>query len=358
MRAVRLARARIHTSGGLLHITDDAVRLLLSTGEAREVQRAAFAASAQDGMVNAPPRIIIDAPEHEGCTLFKPASITRCDGGVDLAIKVIAVRPHNSTRTPAMATGPATVLVLDEVTGAVAAVVDGTFLTAQRTAAGSAVATSLQRSAMLPAPSTLVVFGAGLQAEAHVDALLDLHDTIDDVVVVNRSAPRAEALLAGESCSRLRVGAFVPSTDHTAVANAVARADIVVTATNATVPHFDGRVLKRGAHIIAVGAFTPAMNELDAACVSRCAIVVDTPEAWETGDLAQLGGERRAAVDCGTLGELIRAEGSAPRSNSRSNTGDIDCTLFKSVGVAFQDVAAGAAVVRAHQHQRRERREA
>ena len=186
-------RAEAAAAAGPIHISDNAVRYLLTTSEARAVQRAAFAASAQRGRVDAPARTIIDAPQHDGCTLFKPAYIARDDGGGELGIKVVAVRPRNAARSPALATIPATVLVLDDVTGAVAAIVDATFLTAQRTAAGSAVATSLLRKTKAPAPpTTVVVFGAGLQGAAHLAALRDLHATINDVVVVNRSAPRAD----------------------------------------------------------------------------------------------------------------------------------------------------------------------
>jgi ornithine cyclodeaminase len=343
---------------GPIHLSDRDVRALLTASEARAVQRAAFAASAQRGRVDAPARTIIDAPQHDGCTLFKPAYIARDNGGAELGIKVVAVRPHNAARTPALATIPATVLVLDDCTGAVTGIVDATFLTAQRTAAGSAVATSLLRKTKAPTPPTaIVVFGAGLQGAAHLAALRDLHATIDDVVVVNRSAPRAEALLAGlDGKAGLRRAIFVPSADRAAVAAAVARADIVVTATNASAPLFDGAALKAGAHIIAVGGYTAAMRELDAACVARCAVVVDTPHAWDAGDLAQLGAEGRAAVDCGTLGELVLAGFDSKAIEKRlgvARAAALDCTLFKSVGVAFQDVAAGAAVLRAYRRRSR-----
>ena len=338
----------MQTSSGLVILSDADVRALLPVAEARAVQRAAFAAQAQ-GKVTAPPRIIIPAPQHDGCTLFKPAAIVQSgDASDELGIKVVAVRPRNA---PPQATIPATVLVLNEVTGVVVAVIDATFLTAQRTAAGSAVATELLLAGSNTPPVELLVFGAGLQAAAHVEALLDLYPSLASLSVVNRSAPRAEALLASPPCVALHRTAFIASADRAAVAAAVARADVVVTATNACEPLFTGTALKPGAHVIAVGCYTAAARELDAACVARCAIVVDEPEAWKVGDLAQLSASQKKDRDCGTLGELVVNGGSIASPPAAK---EADCTLFKSVGVAFQDVAAGAAVLRAFRRRQSE----
>ncbi len=120
-------------------------------------------------------------------------------------------------------------------------------------------------------------------------------------------------------------------------------ADIVCTCTDSREALFPGAWLRRGAHINAIGAYTPAMRELDTACVQRCVTFMDTDKALTAGDLhgpLQLGDIAAHTHVRGTLGALLCGDVDAAPA-----TADQDVTLFKSCGVAFQDIATAWAVL-------------
>jgi ornithine cyclodeaminase/alanine dehydrogenase-like protein (mu-crystallin family) len=152
------------------------------------------------------------------------------------------VFPDNAAKN--LATVPATILLFDELTGLPVALMDGTYLTGLRTAAGSAAVYQTIRKQTSPSPSplTLTVFGSGLQAQCHVDALLHvLHrDTavVDSVVIVNRSKERATGMIETLLKSCVSGGIAAPSfkvislDDKDAVKEAVSKSRLIVTATN------------------------------------------------------------------------------------------------------------------------------
>lgn len=211
------------------------------------------------------------------------------------------------------------------------AVIDGAALTALRTAAVSGLAT---RYLALPSAHRLVLFGAGVQATAHLEAMAAVRP-IDEVRVVSRTGSRAQRLVrrAGDLGIRAEVGS--PDT--------VAHADVVCTCTTSPAPVFDGSLLLDGAHVNAVGGYTPETRELDDAVVRRGRLVVETRQAAlaEAGDLlipiaAGIIEERDIVAD---LAEVVRG---AP-----VRRGPEDVTVFKSVGVAFEDLIVARAAVEA-----------
>jgi ornithine cyclodeaminase/alanine dehydrogenase len=221
----------------------------------------------------------------------------------------------------------ATYLLTDPETGATLAVLEGSTLTGLRTGAASGVATKyLARSEA----ATLGCFGAGVQAGYQVRAVCAVR-SIQAVVVVDPRRERAQAF-AETMAGRLQIPVRVAADPGEAAA-----ADIVVTATSSVSPVFDGRLLRPGAHINAIGAFTAAMRELDAEAVLRARIVVDTREGAlaEAGDLlipmreGRLGPEAIVAE----LGELVTGRVVGRR-------GPEEITLFKSVGFAMEDAVA------------------
>lgn len=146
-----------------------------------------------------PKRIIVPVETNKithGDSLFKPGLCAEGNKGnpsvACLGLKVVHVRKSNAKLTPPMTTVPATMTLYDVATGELTAVLSATYLTAMRTAAGSAVATGL--CASTKKRQQLVVFGAGLQAFCHVLTLCSVRD-ISEVVVVNRSEHRAEELI-------------------------------------------------------------------------------------------------------------------------------------------------------------------
>lgn len=239
-----------------------------------------------------------------GHTLFKPSYIP--DSGA-LGVKVVSVFPCNAAK--GLPTVPGTILLLDPCTGALTGLVDGTYVTALRTAAGSGAAT---RAMAKPDAKRLVVFGAGAQARAHVEAMLVVRPIVH-VDIVTRAAAAGEAFVASmrPECGNDIVWAVVPSADAAAVQAAVSAADVVCTCTSSNAPLFDGSWLSAGTHINAVGSYRPDCTELDAVCVVRCAIILDTPAAEECGEVhgnLNSGVILRDTHLVGTLGGVLCGE--------------------------------------------------
>lgn len=220
-------------------------------------------------------------------------------------------------------------VLFDAVTQAPRALLDGTALTALRTAAVSGLAT---RYLAREDARRLVLFGAGVQARAHLDAMRAVRP-VEDVVVVSRGRPRAEALVGDASALGLRASLGEPGAERDA--------DLVCTCTTSETPVVAGSSLADGAHVNAVGAYTASMRELDAEAVRRSRVVVDTREAA----MAEAGDVLLAIAD-GAIGpEHVLADLSEVVRGARVRTSDEDLTLFESVGVAFEDLVVARAAV-------------
>jgi alanine dehydrogenase len=204
--------------------------------------------------------------------------------------------------------------------GACRGIVDGPTLTMIRTAAAAGLATRLLAR---PDARTLTILGAGAIAEDQALAVSEVRP-IDDIVVWSRTPDRAEALAE-------RVGGHTADDPD----EAVHAADVVTTATPSTEPLFAPHAVRPGTHINALGAFTPAMAEIPPLTLERALVFVEDIEAAavEAGDLLQAN-----RTPDGTLADLLAGR-------MRGRTGHDDVTVFKSVGIASQDVAAGAAAL-------------
>lgn len=221
-----------------------------------------------------------------------------------MAVKVVSVVPGN----------PAGLVAVFDAEGGPLGIVDGPTLTAIRTGAVCGLATRLLAPENV---RTLVMLGAGAMAFDQIEAVRAVRP-IERILIWSRSVDKARAL-AG-----LVGGEAVAYAD-----NAVAEADIISCATPATSPLFDSSLVRPATHVNAVGAFTPRMAELPPDLLERAYVVVDDLEAAvsEAGDLIQA--HRQPDT---TLREMLA--GNSPEI-------DADVTVFKSVGVAAQDVAAG-----------------
>jgi ornithine cyclodeaminase len=206
------------------------------------------------------------------------------------------------------------------------AVIDGTALTALRTAAVSGLATRLLAR---EDARRLVVFGAGVQAEAHIEAMRAVR-SIDDVVIVGRDPARAAALAE-------RTGA------RTGGADAVREADIVCTCTTSGTPVVRGSDIADGAHVNAIGAYTPATRELDTEAIARARVVVETREAA----LAEAG-ELCLAIEEGAIdaGHIVADLGETARG-AEVRRAAADLTVFVGVGLAFEDLVVARAAIEA-----------
>jgi ornithine cyclodeaminase/alanine dehydrogenase-like protein (mu-crystallin family) len=279
--------------------------------EAIDALEAAFAA----GVPPAPLRMHATTPDGE--LLLMPAASAH-----GLGVKLITLTGANPHRRLPFVQG--VYALFAPGTQSPEAVIDGAALTALRTGAVSGLATRwLARSDA----RRLVVFGAGVQARVHVEAVRAVRD-IDEVVVVSRSAATAEALAR-------EIGA------RPGGAADVATADVVCTCTTSADPLFDGALLAPGTHVNAVGAYTPETREVDTAAVARSRVAVETREAAmaEAGDLLMPIAEGAVGTDhiVADLEDVVR--GSAVRRSPA------DVTLFVSVGMAFEDLVVARAAV-------------
>ncbi|MGO4458206.1 ornithine cyclodeaminase family protein [Streptomyces sp. M-16] len=271
-----------------------------------------------------PQRSSLPAPGGE--LLLMPAASAEYAG-----VKVAGVAPGNPGRGLPRITG--SYLLLDGVTLWPVALFDGAALTALRTPAVSALA--LRHLAPAGPAGRLVLFGSGPQAYGHLDAVL-AERVPAEAVVVARDPGRAGALVA---YARERGVAA-----RTGTAADVAGADLVVCCTTAREPLFDGRLVAPGALVVAVGSHEPGARETDTALVRRAAVYVESRAAAlrEAGDL--LIPEAEGAIGpghiSGTLADLVTG-----RIPPGGRTG---CPqLFKSVGMAWEDLAVAVALFRA-----------
>ena len=293
------------------------VALVCPMKEAIEAVAAGFA-SLSAGQASVPVRLSV--PLRDGVALTMPAALT---GAPSYSVKVVSVAPGNARLGRPTVT--ATVLLGDAVTGELLAIIDGTALTALRTgAAGGLAARELCRQDATRA----AVFGAGAQARSQLLALRSVRD-ITEVCVVTRDPSHAAAFREWGTTEPSLTGVLIrPS----AARDAVASADVVVTATTSPAPVFEGRWLRDGVHVTAVGSFTPTTRELDDDALRGARIVVDQRAAAlaEAGELRGLSDR-----DVIELGEIVA--GRAPGRTSASER-----TVFKSVGNAIQDLAVAA----------------
>jgi len=269
-----------------------------------------------------PLRTVLEVPGR-GTLLIMPARLGLAGG---VGTKVVGVFPGN--RTAGLPVVPALYLLTDPETGLPQAVMDGTTLTYRRTAATSAVAA---RCLARPDCRTLGVFGAGGQAVAHVEAFRALFP-LERVILKGRDPGRAGA--CAEALARTAGLSVRIAADP---AEVIREADLVVTATTAGIPLFDGHDLKPGTHVTAVGAYTPQTRELDTVTIRRAKVVVDTYQ----GALAEAG-EILIPMAEGAVGRAhVRAELAELVAGARSvRTSPEDITVFKSVGFALEDLAA------------------
>ncbi len=312
----------------MLILTADNVRKALPMKEAIEAMKRAYA-SLSEGKADVPLRTRVSVPPQNAVSLFMPAYV-QTDEGDALAVKVVSLFPKNPERERNLAFIQAAVLVLDAETGRTTALLEGSSLTAIRTGAGSGAAIDLLAR---PDSRVVAVFGAGAQGRTQLEAACSVR-RIEKGWVFDSSFERAEAMVK-------EMAGKVPVPQDLQVANsseqALSEADIVCTATTSSVPVFMDADLKPGAHVSAIGSYTPEMQEVPAQTVARALVVEDSRSATlaETGDLlrpmqAGLFNEQHIY---GELGEIVLG-----RKAGRETHDQI--TYFKSVGVAVQDAMA------------------
>jgi len=268
-----------------------------------------------------PPREGVDT--QHGQLLLMPAEIAGWS-----SVKIVSIAPGNAERGLPSIQG--IYVLLDAETLSPVALLDGSAITSLRTPAMSAVAV---RHLAAEGACRLVVFGTGPQAWGHVAALRAVRP-ITEVVVVGRDGTRAQSFV--DRLAGTGVAASLGTTD------AVADADVVVCATNSGQPLFDGRLIPDRACVVAVGAYQPERRELDADLLGRASVVVEdvSTALREAGDVIQAIAEGAlAAESLLTIDDIVTGRAHVDFARPR---------VYKSVGMAWQDLVVAAELRRRH----------
>jgi ornithine cyclodeaminase len=316
----------------MLILSQAEIESLLPMHACIDVMASALASLARGDAV-LPLRTVILVPNTTDAFATMPGYLkmqTPSDSQTVIGAKVITVFPGN--HGTAFDSHQGAVLLFDPHNGALSAVLDATPVTTIRTAAVSAVATRLLAR---EDASTLTIVGAGVQAHAHLEAMCAVRP-IRTLRIWTRSVENAQRL-AEVARERFQLDASIA----TSGAEAVRDADIVCTTTSAREPVLFGEWLSPGTHINAIGASQASARELDSECVVRSRLYVDRRESAlkEPGDIlvplhdGDIGPEHIV----GEIGELLTG-----RAQGRRDANEI--TLFKSLGLAIEDLAASAYV--------------
>jgi thiomorpholine-carboxylate dehydrogenase len=262
-----------------------------------------------------------------------------------MAVKTVTFYPGNAEQ--GLHTHMAIVELLRRATGEPLALMDGRLITEMRTAAASAVALDALGAQSV---ASLGILGSGVQARSHLAALRHVRPGLTDIRIWSRTPANAQRLADeigadevnagghGASGSHVIAGAERPQLRVRAVPiEEAAAADVVLTATSSTVPILEGRWLGPHALVLAVGATGATLRELDDELMHSCYIVADSREAVEreSGDVRISG----ARVDA-EIGEILASPATVPRKKQ---------VLFKSVGLAIEDLTAARLVWQARQ---------
>jgi ornithine cyclodeaminase len=303
-------------------LSEQDVRIVLSMRDLIDAMEIALARFSSGDVVQ-PLRTVLEVGLQRAFVGVMPAFIA---DPAALGTKVVSV--FGSNTAVGLPTHLATIVLLDPMTGELLAIMDGRFITEARTAAVSAVsAKHLARSDA----SRLAIIGSGVQARSHLEAMAIVRD-LADVRVWSRSDDN-RTMFAREMRSRVDA----PITIAASAEAAVDGADLIVLATSSRDPVVHNDWIEDGAHVCAVGACRPDQREMDTELVRRSRVFVDS----RAGALAEAGDIviplKAGAFDetqlAGELGEIVTRKISG-------RTSPADVTIFKSLGMAVEDVAA------------------
>lgn len=276
-----------------------------------------------------PVRLVVPLPQIAGRITSMPGFLSDDKA---LAMKVVTYFQENPKQNLPAILG--TILLFSAETGKLIAVMDGSYITGIRTACASAMATKMLAKAETP---VLGILGAGVQARTHIQAL----SRVRNIKLVRIYSP------SGTSASAIKRD-LEPTTGITievasSPEEALRDADIVVSATTAKTPVVKFASLKAGVHINAVGSHRPDARELDGATVARAKVIVDSREAI----MAECGDVLLAIEESSISKDHVHAEIGDVLSGAKSGRSSAnEITIYKSVGIAIQDVATASLVYR------------
>lgn len=310
-----------------LLLTRQDVEACLTMDDTLEAVERAFREHGQ-GSTNMPLRSGIRLVNANGITLFMPAYVQTMGA---IGIKVVSVYPDNPSNY-SLPTTLGVVLLTDPKNGELLAIMDGTFLTAMRTGAAGGIA--VKYLAKKDAKEVGIV-GTGVQGRTQIIAATRVR-RVEMVKAYDVAHERCELF-----CRQVSKELGIQMAPVDSVEKAVRGSDIVITTSTSKTPILNGDWLGEGAHVNAIGSHTPDTRELDVTSIKRAKLIVDSREAAlkEAGDIiipisqglitpAQIHAE---------LGEILT-------NKKAGRTSDSEITIFKSLGLAIQDVSTASKV--------------
>ncbi len=312
----------------VLIINQHEVQQLLPMDECMQAVRESLSTLAEGEAIN-PLRPVLWLPEKVGALGMMPAYLGNLGA---MGIKVVSVFPGNEGTEYDSHQGA--VMLFETGNGQLLALIDASEITAIRTAAATGVATDLLAN---PDARSLAILGSGVQARSHLRAMLAVRP-FERVRVWSRHEVNARSFA-------VQASAQVESPIEVAKSarDAVEGADVICTVTSAEEPILEGRWLEEGLHVNAVGSSVPFTRELDTEAVVRSRLFVDRRESTlnEAGDF--LFPKKEGAIDndhiLAEIGDILIGEHPGRESAS-------EITLFKSLGIAVEDLAAAELVYR------------
>lgn len=272
-----------------------------------------------------PLRTSLDILKNKGKTLFMPGYVKENDS---LGIKLVSIYPENLNYNLPSITS--TMLLINEKTGELCSILDGTYLTQLRTGAVAGAATDILSK---KDSKIFALIGCGEQAECQLEAILNIRN-IKIVKIFDISKEKREIFV-----EKMKIlfskKYFVEIESVNSSEEAIKDADIITLVTTSKIPVFDGKYIKNGAHINGMGSYTPEMQEIDEYILKKSKVYVDTKNGvfHESGDLIIPISKNLYSFNevMGELGEVILS-----KITGRENMEEI--TLFKSVGSSVLDI--------------------
>ncbi len=305
----------------VLIVNAEQVRALLPMAECVDAMEPAMIA-ASTGTVAIPPRLISPLIDESGFFALMPGSSAELG---TYGAKVISLHPANPSQgLPAI---QGFVTLFDHQTGAPVAIIEGAEVTGIRTAATSGLAT---RELARPDASSCGVFGNGVQAETHIDAMCAVRP-IEEILIWARDPGKARDFAAGQA---ERTGRVVRVTEDPAEA---AACDVVCTVTSSPEPVLNGDWVQPGAHVNLVGAHSLTTREADTELIAKAALYVDLMESCRNE-----GGDFMIPLKEGAIGEeaLVGEIGQLLNGSIPGRADDQQITVYNSLGMTAQDLFA------------------
>ncbi len=307
----------------MIWLSEKDLKKLLEYSEAIAAVREAYKAFSNKQSIT-PLRTPIAVKKHQGVSLFMPAHLEDYTG-----LKIVSVYPDNHKQDLPTILG--IIAILDASTGKPLAIMDATYLTGLRTGAASGVATDILA---LPSAKNMTIIGAGSQAIHQIKAILTVRK-IQTVFIYDLEQDKARQL-AEELTLEYPTQFLVIKTPE----EGVHKSEIVTTVTTSIKPVFSHEAILPGTHINAIGGFTPEMQEIPEAIVTTSQIFVDSIDAVlkEAGDIIKpINNNLLIKESLTEIGEVISGLKSGRKSEE-------EITLFKSVGLAVQDIAVAGRI--------------